>query len=84
MTPAGERRDVVETPKGSLDGVVVLDDGRVVFSSWEAKSIFVKDGDEIDTLATDLEAPADIGLDTKRQRLLIPLFTTNKVVLRPL
>jgi len=85
LTSAGERREVLEAPKGSLDGVVVLADGRVLFSSWEAKSIFVKKSDNtFETLVTDLEAPADIGYDSKRQRLLIPLFTSDKVVVRPL
>ena len=62
--------------------MVVLEDGRVIFSSWGAKSIFEKKADNsFETIASDLESPADIGFDTKRKRILVPLFMVNKVVI---
>ncbi len=82
LDSAGARHDVLKPPGGALDGVVVLEDGRVILSSWEAKSIFVKKADNsFETIAGDLESPADIGFDTKRKRILIPLFMANKVVI---
>ena len=34
-------------------------------------------------MADALDAPADIGIDTRRHRVLIPLFKQNKVVILP-
>ncbi len=78
----GARHDVLKPPGGMLDRVVVLEDGRVIFSSWGAKSIFEKKADNsFETIAGDLESPADIGFDTKRKRILVPLFMADKVVI---
>jgi hypothetical protein len=67
---------------GGLDGLVKLKDGRFVVSSWEGSAIYVLDKDgNFDVLADSLDAPADMGVDTKRDRLLIPLFKQNKVVI---
>jgi len=36
-------------------------------------------GGKIERLISGVPSPADIGLDTKRQRVLIPVFTQNRV-----
>ena len=69
-------------PQGSLDGLVQLPDGRLLFSSWASASIYSFEADQsFKVFASELDAPADMGVDTKRNRLLVPLFKQNKVVL---
>ncbi|MEE8410074.1 MAG: hypothetical protein V3T05_10735 [Myxococcota bacterium] len=81
----GKRHNVLKPPGGALDGVVALPDGTFLMSSWEAKSLFVMKADgSFETVATGLESPADIGFDSKRKRVLVPLFLVNKVVLKSL
>jgi hypothetical protein len=67
-------------PKGQLDGIVAVGKTDLVISSWEAKTVYRGYGDRWTDLTLDLEAPADIGWDSKRKRLLIPQFNANAVV----
>ncbi|WP_437947765.1 hypothetical protein WME98_44785 [Sorangium sp. So ce296] len=83
---SGERRRELALPAGSLDGLVRLDDGRVLVSSWDAGAIFAIDpaggaAPRVSTLAEDLPSPADLGWDRSRNRLLVPLFNDDEVVL---
>lgn len=75
----GKRGDVTKLPKGMLDGVVALGDSLLV-SSWEAQGVFKgKPGGSWDLVMGGIQAPADIGLDTKRNRVLVPEFQDNAV-----
>jgi hypothetical protein len=67
--------------KGQWDGVEALDDGRILFSSWTDSSIHVVDGPEHHQLVRGVPEPADIGVDTRRGRLAIPLSVSNRVEL---
>jgi sugar lactone lactonase YvrE len=72
-------------PKGQLDGVVVLDGGDVLVSSWEGSVVFRgKPGGEWKPVVENVKSPADIGWDSKRKRVLIPIFLGNTVILNPL
>jgi sugar lactone lactonase YvrE len=72
-------------PVGQLDGVVVLPGGDVLVSSWQSSSVVrVAPDGGTDTVASDAPAPADIGYDASRNRLLIPLFNDNAVRIVPL
>ncbi|GFO74727.1 hypothetical protein BPLS_P1593 [Bathymodiolus platifrons methanotrophic gill symbiont] len=83
---ANNKRHAMPTPpKGGLDGLLKLDDGRLLISSWGASALYVLNNDNTySILADSLDAPADLGFDTKRQRVLIPLFKLNKLVFLPL
>lgn len=62
-----------ETPAGGLDGLVWLDDGRVLVSSWTGSAVYQIDADgQVSELFSHINAPADIGFDTKRNLALIP------------
>lgn len=75
----GQKQDVTRTPKGSLDGLVAVGDELFV-SSWEASAIYKgKLGGTFELAFSNLKAPADIGLDKKRSRVLVPLFMDNAV-----
>jgi len=83
LTGSGPREQVRRLPKGSLDGLARLGD-RLFISSWEASAIYERKGAEFVELIRDLPTPSDIGIDTMRRRLLIPLFYDNTVILYPL
>ncbi len=81
----GNKVDAVKLPKGGLDGLVARKDGKLLISSWEGQVVL--EGPAAGPFAekiTGVESPADIGLDTKRNRVLIPMFQGNAVEMHPL
>jgi hypothetical protein len=78
----GKRADVSTLPKGGLDGLVRLSDGSFLVSSWEASTVYRgKPGGAFEPLVTDVASPADIGFDSRRGRLLIPLFMKDAMAM---
>jgi hypothetical protein len=52
----------------------------LLISSWATSSVYKgKLGTQFGVLFPELPAPADIGFDAKRKRLLVPLFKDNVV-----
>ncbi|MDP6945542.1 MAG: SMP-30/gluconolactonase/LRE family protein [Myxococcota bacterium] len=85
VSAGAERTAGVKPEKGSLDGVVVLDGGELLISSWAAEGVYRGPASGPFTqVATGLTAPADIGFDRKRGRLLVPMFKTNAVQIHTL
>jgi len=80
----GTRTDIHKLAKGGLDGLVAVF-GEVFISSWEGETIYrgPPAGPYVELLH-QLKAPADIGHDLWRNRLLIPLFNDNAVRFVPL
>lgn len=72
--------DSVGVGAGGGDGLEMLADGRAVYTSWADSSLSVFAGGTSTTLLKGLPSPADLGYDTKRQRLAVPLFNDGKVV----
>ena len=78
-----KKKKLAELPDGQLDGVVHLADGSVLVSSWAGEGIYRgKPGDRFEPVLIGIDAPADIGYDTKRHRLLIP--SGNQVTIHAL
>jgi sugar lactone lactonase YvrE len=71
----------IASGKGQFDGVERLADGRILVSTWADSSIYVLDGSALVRAVTGVPAPADIGVDTKRNRVAVPLFEGNRVEL---
>jgi len=72
-------------PKGGLDGIVRLADGSFLISSWEASAIYRGfSRGEFKEVISGIPSPADIGLDSKRNSLLIPIFQKSAVQFVPL
>jgi sugar lactone lactonase YvrE len=71
----------IATGPGGFDGVEVLQDGRIVISSWADSSLQVlaPNGTTMTRLVAGVPSPADIGLDRRRNRIAVPLFTLNRV-----
>lgn len=85
VSDTGEQKSVQKMPKGKNDGIVIADDGRFFVSSWEASAIFAgKPGEEFHQEISGVESPAAIGYDCRRNRILIPSFSKNEVVVHTL
>ncbi|HWC73196.1 MAG TPA: SMP-30/gluconolactonase/LRE family protein [Gemmatimonadales bacterium] len=63
---------------GQFDGVEIVK-GAVWVSSWADSSVYRYQNGEGTNLIKGVPSPADIGYDAKRNRLLIPIFTGNRV-----
>jgi hypothetical protein len=78
----GKPKRVAELPRGQLDGVVRLESGTVLVSSWLGEGIYRgSPGASFEPVLTGIDAPADIGYDTKRHRLLVPISGANQVTI---
>ena len=76
----GKKTEAQKLPKGSLDGIVVLQGGDFLISSWEGSAVYRgKPGGEFTAIVEDVSSPADIGYDGKRARVLVPLFEKGEV-----
>lgn len=78
--PGMATADSVGVGAGAGDGLEFLADGRAAYTSWADSSLSVFANGTSSTLLKGLPSPADIGYDTKRQRLAVPLFNDGKVV----
>jgi hypothetical protein len=67
----------------SLDGLVSLEERGFLFSSWPDSAVYwtTPDG-TVSPLVEGVEAPADIGYDAQRNRVLIPLFQDDELLIR--
>ena len=83
-TPGSKRTEALGTTKGQLDGLEVLDSARLLITSWADSSLFVLEQGRAVTVSGDLPSPADIGIDTKRHRVAIPLLMEDRVEFRSL
>jgi sugar lactone lactonase YvrE len=80
MRQGDTARTVLAHGKGKWDGVEALPDGRVVYASWSDSSVHVLSPDGTDTqLVTSAPTPADIGIDTRRMRVAIPVTNLNRL-----
>lgn len=79
----GQSSSIATLPAGQLDGLERLQDGSFLVSSWAGSAVYrVRPGGDAQVVAEGVEAPADIGWDARRSRVLIPLFNGNQVVVR--
>jgi sugar lactone lactonase YvrE len=71
VTPLG-------TGPGQFDGVEIVK-GDIVVSSWADSSVHRYANGQGTTLISGVPSPADIGYDAKRNRVLVPIFTGNRI-----
>lgn len=84
LTPQGQQQQVQRLPQGQLDGVAVLQGQVLLVSSWAASAVYRVTGTHAEVIVSNVPSPADIGYDSRRDRVLIPLFQQNQVVIQPL
>jgi sugar lactone lactonase YvrE len=70
------------TSAGQMDGVEVLDAQRILFTSWADSTLHLLENGAVTALFKDLASPADIGVDTRRNRVAIPELMLNQVQFR--
>jgi sugar lactone lactonase YvrE len=69
---------VIATGPGGFDGVAMVG-GRLLVSSWTDSTVAAYEGGTEATVITGVPSPADFGYDAKRNRVLVPIFTGNRV-----
>jgi sugar lactone lactonase YvrE len=75
----GQQQNAIKLPKGQLDGLLVAGE-TLYISSWEANVIYQGKTTGPFTVAfPNVKSPGDMGFDTKRSRIVVPLFTENAV-----
>jgi hypothetical protein len=85
LTADGERTDIMPASERQLDGIEMLPDGGFLMSSWGDRCVYRIGGDgQVTKVLEDVEAPADLGLDIGRNRVLVPLSNANEVIIQPL
>ena len=67
------------TGPGGHDGVEMLGGGRMLVSSWADSAVHLYTGESRRAVVSGKPNPADIGWDSRRNRVLIPLFSDNTV-----
>src|SRR5436190_1979786 len=66
------------TGVGQFDGVEIVN-GAILVSSWADSSVARFENGHVTTIITGVPSPADIGYDAKRNRLLVPILSGNRV-----
>jgi sugar lactone lactonase YvrE len=69
----------IATGPGGYDGVEVLSDGRILVTSWADSSVQVIANGAFRKVVGNVDGPADIGVDTKRNVLAVPRFNVGRV-----
>jgi hypothetical protein len=82
LDAGGQRTPVLPgSADRQLDGIVFTDDGGFVFTSWGDRAVHHVDANgAVTRLAEDIDAPADLGYDATRDRVMVPLFMDNTVI----
>ena len=81
VTPEGDRVQLLFPSAMRLDGIVGLEERGILFSSWADSTVYwIHPDATVLPLIEGVEAPADIGYDALRNRVLIPLFRANELI----
>jgi sugar lactone lactonase YvrE len=79
MADGAKNPAVLATGPGSYDGIELLQDGRIAVSSWADSAVYIISNGTMTKAITGVEAPADIGVDTKRGLIAVPRFNAGKI-----
>jgi sugar lactone lactonase YvrE len=70
---------VIARGTGGFDGITRSAGGRIFLSSQDGSSIMELINNRLTRLIDNIDSPGDIGYDTKRDRVLIPLLGAGRV-----
>jgi len=76
--PGSPEPVIIGYGSGQFDGVEILADRRLILTSWADSTVSIRDGN-VRQAIKDLPSPADIGVDTRRMHLAVPLLTKDRV-----
>jgi sugar lactone lactonase YvrE len=78
--PGDKQPTTLTSGPGGYDGLEVLANGNVLVSSWTDSTVWIAHGGtHMVPLIKGVSAPADIGVDTKRNVLAVPRFNDGRV-----
>ena len=77
----GDSSAVLRHGSARLDGLAMLPDGGMLYASWGDSSIHLMRGTRDRIIVREVPEAADIGIDTRRHLLAIPLSTLGRVQL---
>lgn len=85
FTPNGDKTVVLPESDRQLDGIVFDNAGGFLYSSWGDSAVYhVNSAGRSTPVVQGVDAPADIGYDPRRNRVLVPLFNENRVLIQEL
>jgi sugar lactone lactonase YvrE len=76
--PGDKTPTTIAKGPGGYDGVEIAH-GKILVSSWNDSTVSSYDSGTEVKLISGVPSPADIGYDGKRNRVLIPVFSANRV-----
>ena len=76
--PGDKAPSVIAKGPGGFDGVEIAGN-RILVSSWADSTVSSYESGQEVKVITGVPSPADIGFDGKRRRVLVPIFTGNRV-----
>ena len=76
--PGDKTAHVIAKGAGGFDGVEMAGP-RILVSSWADSTVSAYETGQEVKVITGVPSPADIGYDAKRNRVLIPIFSGNRV-----
>ena len=80
----GARTPLRAPRRGQLDGVVRTRNGMLLVSDWRRSAAYHIRADADPVIAIrNLPSPADIGYDARRNRVLVPMMTMNRLEFHP-
>jgi sugar lactone lactonase YvrE len=79
LTPGSGERAVLAAGRGKFDGIEALEDGTLLVASWSDSSLHAIRGSTDRTIIRGIAQPADIGVDTRRNRVAIPSSIMGRV-----
>src|SRR5690606_23901033 len=80
LVEGAEPELIAELPAAELDGVVLLPDGSFLVSSWAGEAIYrIDPAGAVSVALENISAAADIGYDDRRERILVPRLTEDRL-----
>ena len=81
----GTRTELLSLPGVNLDGIIVMDGDILLISDWSTETVYLlRPNGSASAVVKNVTSPADIGIDRRRNRVLIPELTVGEVLLAPL
>lgn len=71
--------DSIASGPGGYDGIAELADGRILITSWTDSTVHVLNNGTLTPFIKGVPAPADLGVDTRRGHVAVPIFEQNRV-----
>jgi len=80
MRDGDSTRTALAHGAGRFDGLELLDDGRMLVTCWNDSTVHAfGPGGRDEKMVRHLSQPADLGLDTRRDRIAVPLGMLGRV-----